>query len=731
MKYISNIIRAMMCVILSGCLSLDERLASSDYSTRKDAEYELYANAAKTGDEKSTIDAVNRLTCDEVLADIAISGKSQNVRAIAATKIRDNRSLYSVVTKSTDCKIKVVAINNMTDQAMILSVYNEQTEEPVKLAAIGRMDSATTAKLPYSSMLAKRWQDISSQEVLKTIIENDLLKVPQSEWTGLLSKITDEKLKQDVQWSLAFVYATNSDSLPDEAKRIILDNISQGDIIEKMITPIHGVTDEEFKDRRKIDFAECAAAEQAIAKYKGEQDLLMGRKKEAKSAFEGNRLNKRIQEIQERIDHARNVVKRLGNRRNFVYVPDVDARVSLYAKASDKTLSDVLDKKMDTLRHFYSSDIDQWEECATLISKIRAQDVKAAKYIKLLVKIADERDKDEKRNSWNQDWNAETKVKARQFFDSWDLKSQPVILERLLTDGGSGSIDMVRYASSDMLRRLWMAHKLKRPVQAVAAKRIDASDIDMALYNTASDDDAKKILFSRMPDACKNEAKIANEQLVSAILETANAKSSETFSMKGFYLGMPIEDAKFLLQHYFPESKIDVVGVSGGGNAIEIDVKHSIDFDVTPMYFCRANSSGAVYLFNFDSARFLSKWFDYDVQDYREWAIAYGRDNGCDFRAKTVSERNDHGDVWIQVSQEVFQYKNNKKKYMISVFGEKDVFDPNRDLTDAELMGGMFGGNTDAMYRFGLIEGVRLWVKNGWENDKGAREGTLRVQELE
>ncbi len=728
MKYMSKLIGTLICLALVGCMSLDERLASSDYNTRKKAEIELYSTATKTGNEEATIATINRISCDEVLASISISGKSIAIRSAAATKIKGNKYLYEVAIKSTDKKAKAIAINNMTDQAMLFNAYNKLTENDLKIAALGRMNSDTIAKLPYSSSLATKWRDINDQRILKEIIEKDLLKIPDAEWQELIAKVTDEYLKADVEWSLASTYSGHYDSLSDEAKNILLANIADMDVIAEMIAIERWRSEEEFIKERKKVFENHAYIKKELARLREEEAHLEQKKKKEKDAYKANRISEKIAGISNAIqDFLKDEMQYNNLMKKMVCVPNVEARIPLYSKLPDEILSKVLDKKFERLGSFNGGNIERWNECATIVANIETQDIRTQKYIDLLVKIAGEEDRDKKQNSWRQTWNDETRVKASQYFDSWSLEKQPAIVEKIMTQGVVGSKYVANYATPEMLLRLFREGKLNKNLQLLAAKKVDASSIDMALYDSIKNDDVRKILLDRMPDSVKAEAQKSNEQVVASIIETANAKKDETFSLKGFYLGMPIEDAKHLLTYYLPNSKIVISKASSGESAIEIDVNHKPDFDVTPMYFCRADRSGAVYLFNFDKERFLSKWFDYDVQTYREWAIAYGLGNNCDFRVNRVKGRNDKGSVWIRVSQEVFQYKNNKNNYLVSVFGEKNVYDPNTDPTDAELMSGMLG-NTDAMYKFGLIEGVRAWVRNGWENGDGAREGTLRIQ---
>ena len=240
------------------------------------------------------------------------------------------------------------------------------------------------------------------------------------------------------------------------------------------------------------------------------------------------------------------------------------------------------------------------------------------------------------------------------------------------------------------------------------------------LLNTKNDESNAliKSLYKTYDKEMETLRKNANETIKN--LQKKIEKGKDTFVLKGFYLGMPISEAQELVSCYLPKSQVVITK----HNDIEIDVKHGGNFDVTPMYFCRADKDGKVYLFNFDK-RFLRKWFKYDVQDYHEWAIMFGREFKIPFRQKSVKGKYAASDIVINVAQDCYQYKNNMKDYMVSFFGEKDVFDPYGNPTLSEAL-----SNDHRAFRAGVILRGKEWVKNDWENEDGAREGTLRVRLL-
>lgn len=254
-------------------------------------------------------------------------------------------------------------------------------------------------------------------------------------------------------------------------------------------------------------------------------------------------------------------------------------------------------------------------------------------------------------------------------------------------------------ATSDMANKLLMTNKISNPKTQAALAKIATVDI-------------KKF----------------DEERVAKILSDAKGKGGSTFVLKGFYLGMPINDAHVLLRHYFPESKISLVSDrKTGGTSIEIDpVKSDMakEGEATDMYFCQADKNGKVFRLNFNK-KILKKWFKYDVQTYREWAIMFGQQYKCDFRAYTPEKEYSSGSVFIKVSQEAYRYKNNMKEYVVTYFGKVDVYDPN----EKDGWHAVGSGNAQVAREFGVAEGIRQYIYGGgWSNYIGAKEGSLRIE---
>lgn len=222
--------------------------------------------------------------------------------------------------------------------------------------------------------------------------------------------------------------------------------------------------------------------------------------------------------------------------------------------------------------------------------------------------------------------------------------------------------------------------------------------------------------------------RLAMEKAVIAIQKRGEGMRNSTFELKGFYLGMPILDARTLVRYYLPNAKIVITK----DNNLEIDPKPRKEFleigrtaDPQEMYFCQADKDGKVWRLNFDK-RFLKKWFSYDVQDWHEWAREYGKEFQFDFRKVTVEKKvsNDHYQIYLNYSQPAYRYRHNRKGFIVSYYGKLKT-DGFADVDESDVFA---GGYRSEKVGFGI--GADMKLREFFENGDGAKEGTLRVEIL-
>lgn len=310
---------------------------------------------------------------------------------------------------------------------------------------------------------------------------------------------------------------------------------------------------------------------------------------------------------------------------------------------------------------------------------------------------------------------------ASELLSSIKDEKMELVIKAVLLRNSTGWDWIIDWISQETASEVLSAKAIKSEALEIAlAKLVPPETITPEIYANAQHDKTKNILHERMPKSVLKAIDKANEEHYQKLLAKAEENGKDTFCLKGFYLGMPVEDAKELVRYYLPTSNVVITKK----NNIEIDVEHGGDMDFTPMYFCQSDNDGRVCLFNFDK-RFLRQWFRYDVQNYREWAVAFGREFNIPFRQKDTKGKFSWKYIEIRVTQEVYSYKHNINGYVVSFFGEKDVWDPYSDPTWGDILDG-----EASAYRAGVIMRGKAWVENDWENGDGAREGTLRVRKL-
>ena len=236
------------------------------------------------------------------------------------------------------------------------------------------------------------------------------------------------------------------------------------------------------------------------------------------------------------------------------------------------------------------------------------------------------------------------------------------------------------------------------------------------------------MLASRAPSSVQPLIQERRETAVAGLLQKAKVQGEATFELKGFYLGMPIGDAKKLVEYYLPKAKVVITK----DNNLEIDPKRKEEFlnfgeplDPQEMYFCQADKSGKVYRLNFDK-RFLKQWFDYDVQDWHEWVREYGKQHDCDFRSYTVKKdvSNDRFLIYMHYIQLAYRYRNNRKKFVVTYYGKVDI-DGFVNVDESDL----FVKGVRSQRAF-FVLGAHKKASEYFENGDGAKAGTLRVEVL-
>ena len=145
-----NMTKALVSVvlggaILSGCMSLEERLASNDPKVKNQAERELVQNSRRSGNPAERIAAVNRLTDQKLLLEIAITacGTTEQDGEAAVSKLKNEEDLVSVAVQGKSKKVSMAALSLIASDDKLAEVSLKTQNHDLKVDAFKRLKNQT------------------------------------------------------------------------------------------------------------------------------------------------------------------------------------------------------------------------------------------------------------------------------------------------------------------------------------------------------------------------------------------------------------------------------------------------------------------------------------------------------------------------------------------------------------------------------------------------------------
>lgn len=148
-------------VALSGCMSLEERLASSDPRVKNEAEHELIESSRENSDETARIAAVKRISNKDYLYEIAMNAETsyktpkgkrintaaEGVAAVGqlefdvAKNTADYKKVFALIENAKSTEVRMSALEKMDFQNVIGSVAALNSDEKVRRAAWSKVNS--------------------------------------------------------------------------------------------------------------------------------------------------------------------------------------------------------------------------------------------------------------------------------------------------------------------------------------------------------------------------------------------------------------------------------------------------------------------------------------------------------------------------------------------------------------------------------------------------------------
>lgn len=201
--------------ILSGCMSLEERLASPDAQIRHVAEAELWNQAKTPGDQIAAIGRIGNpeylnqiaLTYDTPVAmaafnkvkpdqypTLATKAKSPSVRKAALEKISDVAGFVYVFSNSSDEKIKGGALEKISSPEVLEKLFAATDESAWRQRILQRLPAESFVRIQYSPDFIPFWRNISDEKTLAKIVRDGCKRMSDADLAELMRKINDEKI---------------------------------------------------------------------------------------------------------------------------------------------------------------------------------------------------------------------------------------------------------------------------------------------------------------------------------------------------------------------------------------------------------------------------------------------------------------------------------------------------------------------------------------------------------
>lgn len=305
------------------------------------------------------------------------------------------------------------------------------------------------------------------------------------------------------------------------------------------------------------------------------------------------------------------------------------------------------------------------EEGERLKSEIYAKITDEKTLTRLAISVRDE--------MWNSTMS-EAGAEAVKRIGNKELLTQIALFARNSYIAGEAKRKVGDAAMQDAVVKLVKAQKIseEKVADVVAGLSDDAATIPF--YDCVEDRGLKLKVFAKLSEENRKAVRARNRAKCEKLIADAKQKSSETFELGGFYLGMDISDVDDLVGYYCPAWS-NAEGFTDDEKTIR-----GIFIPQQKGAFCRAGKDGKVFELNFGK-NFLKKFYKFDVQNEREWANAYGKATGCELQYKHIDKSTSvfDGDMTYHANfvQDSYTYKQNAKEYRVTYFGEQKIFASN------------------------------------------------------
>jgi hypothetical protein len=107
---------------------------------------ELFRPKWKHPDEKIRKAAVEKLTSQEKLAEVAKNDQERSIRHIAAAKLTDQRSLAAIALNDPDRHMRYIAARSLHDQKVLIDLLNKEKDDMIREEAFRNISDENVRK---------------------------------------------------------------------------------------------------------------------------------------------------------------------------------------------------------------------------------------------------------------------------------------------------------------------------------------------------------------------------------------------------------------------------------------------------------------------------------------------------------------------------------------------------------------------------------------------------------
>lgn len=673
MNRITLITGACLCATaIVGCVSLEERLTSTDPAVRKEAEQDLLQRQNYVLDAKERMKAVERVKDEEVLCNFAssisdprnASYQDRRPEAMAAMeKITKDELLAKIAVQGDSTQIKAAAFSKIKEAGVKKRVKKEldaraNRENERLLAIIDRSNDAST--VVKAAMRIDYTRPGIGMEIL-------------TKHPGMIDKVVNNerhlentRIERSVK---SYSKLSKSVSAPSGFADKVFTSLTEQELKDLL----NGGLDYRLKETAALRLLEVTEDPVVL------KDMFDGNLRNAVGDNGREKAILKLAGMADKINDDKVIVEMLKAVENHSlknYIENPEDRAKLVAVLSEDA---AVKYALDEIEHH---SVYSWNKNKLLpmndaiaVTKVVKNPDGVVKIVSaMLAKIASYQK--QCKDSWSMSWGKEDTDKANALVKNFPKFDDATVAALICSDATSWSYFIDSVSVNVAYNVLSGGKAMSAELELALVKKLPKEKIDMAVYNGTKYDETKKAVNAVMPPELKKQAAEAAEKAYAAIVEKAKNAAKETFELDGFYLGMLFDDMKVVLAHHFPDWQITEANDGEGKDA---DFVIYVPGQNSP--FCYAGCEDKkVYLFNFGK-KMLKKWYKYDVQDYAQWASAYSRENKINMQYKmvekeaTVYEPMDMSRsyrVWFY--QHSYQYKHNAKEYRLTYFGDEKDF---------------------------------------------------------